>query len=77
MSDVSNLLALTDMSKTLFEYIKTVNNSEVVSFVGTAMGITGYSLRDFIGKIQISNLITKIKDHFKEKEKITEKQEKI
>ena len=41
------------------------------------MGISGYSLRDFIGKIQISNLIAKIKDHFKEKEKITEKQEKI
>lgn len=74
---MDNLPALADMSKTLFEYVKTVNNNEVVTFVGTLMGISGYSLRDFIGKIQISNLIDKIKDHFKEKEKITEKQEKI
>jgi hypothetical protein len=74
---MDNLPALADMSKTLFEYVKTVNNNEVVTFVGTLMGISGYSLRDFIGKIQISNLIDKIKDHFKEKEKITEEQEKI
>lgn len=74
---MDNLPALADMSKTLFEYAKTVNNNEVVTFVGTLMRISGYSLRDFIGKIQISNLIDKIKDHFKEKEKITEKQEKI
>lgn len=74
---MTDLPALADMSKTLFEYVKTVNNNEVVTFVGTLMGISGYSLRDFIGKIQISNLIAKIKDHFKEKEKITEKQEKI
>ena len=74
---MADLPALADMSKTLFEYVKTVNNNEVVTFVGTLMGISGYSLRDFIGKIQISNLITKIKDYFKEKEKITEKQEKI
>nr|DAN23947.1 MAG TPA: hypothetical protein [Caudoviricetes sp.] len=74
---MDNLPALADMSKTLFEYVKTVNNNEVVTFVGTLMGISGYSLRDFIGKIQISNLIDKIKDHFKEKEEITEKQEKI
>ena len=74
---MADLPALADMSKTLFEYVKTVNNNEVVTFVGTLMGISGYSLRDFIGKIQISNLIAKIKDHFKEKEKITEKQEKI
>lgn len=77
MPDASNLPALADISKTLFEYIKIVNSSEVVNFVGTAMGINGYSLRDFVGKIQISNLIDKIKNHFKEKEKITEKQEKI
>lgn len=74
---MADLPALADMSKTLFEYVKTVNNNEVVTFVGTLLGISGYSLRDFIGKIQISNLIAKIKDHFKEKEKITEKQEKI
>ncbi|WP_338995245.1 hypothetical protein [Fusobacterium polymorphum] len=77
MNDLSNLPVLADMSKTLFEYIKAVNSNEVVTFVGIAMGITGYSLRDFVGKIQISNLIDKMKNHFKEKEKITEKQEKI
>ena len=77
MNDLSNLPVLADMSKTLFEYIKAVNSNEVVTFVGTAMGITGYSLRDFVGKIQISNLIDKMKNHFREKEKITEKQEKI
>ena len=60
MNDLSNLPVLADMSKTLFEYIKAVNSNEVVTFVGTAMGITGYSLRDFVGKIQISNLIDKI-----------------
>ena len=77
MSDISNLPALADIGKTFFEYIKTVNSNEVVTFVGTVMGISGCSLRDFIGKIQISNLINKIKEHFKEKEKISEKQEKI
>lgn len=41
MNDLSNLPVLADMSKTLFEYIKAVNSNEVVTFVGTAMGITG------------------------------------
>ena len=50
---MADLPALADMSKTLFEYVKTVNNNEVVTFVGALMGISGYSLRDFIGKIQI------------------------
>lgn len=74
---MANLPILADMSKTLFEYIKTINNDEIVTFVGTLMGISGYSLRDFIGKIQSSNFFHKLKDRFKEKEKLTEKQEKI
>ena len=74
---MTDLPALADTSKTLFEYVKAVNSSEIVTFVGTVMGITGYSLRDFVGKIQISNLINKIKYHFQAKEKITAKQEKI
>lgn len=74
---MADLPALADTGKTLFEYIKSVNSSEIVTFVGTVMGITGYSLRDFVGKIESSNFIYKIKERFKGKEKITEKQEKI
>lgn len=77
MADLSNVPAIIQTGKTLFEIIINISNDDIVTGIATIMGISGYSLRDFIGKIQISNLIDKIKNHFKEKEKITEKQEKI
>ena len=76
MADLSNVPAIIQTGKTLFEIITNISNDEIVTGIATIMGLSGYSLRDFMGKKLFSDLFYKIKDHFKEKE-ITEKQEKI
>ena len=76
MADLSNVPAIIQTGKTLFEMIIKIGNNEIVNGIATIMGLSGYSLRDFIGKKLFSNLFYKIKDHFKGKE-TTENQEKI
>lgn len=76
MPDTSNVPAIILSGKTLFEMIIKLGNNDIVAGIATIMGLSGYSLRDFMGKKLFSNLFYKIKDHFKEKE-ITEKQERI
>lgn len=76
MPDTSNVPAIILSGKTLFEMIIKLGNNDIVAGIATIMGLSGYSLRDFMGKKLFSNLFYKIKDHFKEKE-ITEKQEGI
>ena len=76
MADLSNVPAIIQTGKTLFEIIINIGNDEIVTGITTIMGLTGFSLRDFIGKRLFSNLFYRIKDHFKGKE-TTENQEKI
>lgn len=76
MADLSNVPAIIQTGKTLFEIIINIGNNEIVTGIATIMGLSGFSLRDLIGKKLFSNLFYKIKDHFKGKE-TTEKQEKI
>lgn len=76
MPDTFNVPAIILSGKTLFEMIIKLGNNDIVGGIATIMGLSGYSLRDFMGKKLFSNLFYKIKDHFKEKE-ITEKQEEI
>lgn len=76
MVDLSNVPAIIQTGKTLFEIIINIGNNEIVTGIATIMGLSGFSLRDLIGKKLFSNLFYKIKDHFKGKE-TTEKQEKI
>lgn len=76
MADLSNVPAIIQTGKTLFEIIINIGNNEIVTGIATIMGLSGFSLRDLIGKKLFSNLFHKIKVHFKGKE-TTEKQEKI
>ena len=76
MADLSNVPAIIQTGKTLFEMIMKIGNNEIVNGIATIMGLSGFSLRDFIGKKQLSKMIHKLKCHFKGKE-ITEKQEEI
>ena len=76
MADLSDVPAIIQTGKTLFEMIIKIGNNEIVNGIATIMGLSGFSLRDFIGKKQLSKMIHKLKCHFKGKE-ITEKQEEI
>ena len=76
MTDLSNVPAIIQTASTFFEMIIKLGNNDIVGGIATIMGLSGYSLRDFMGKKLFFNLFYKIKEHFKEKE-ITEKQEEI
>lgn len=76
MTDLSNVPAIIQTGKTLFEMIIKIGNNEIVNGIATIMGLSGFSLRDFIGKKQLLKIVHKLKHHFKGKE-ITEKQEEI
>lgn len=76
MTDLSNVPVIIQTGKTLFEMIIKIGNNEIVNGIATIMGLSGFSLRDFIGKKQLLKIVHKLKHHFKGKE-ITEKQEEI
>ena len=77
MTDLSNVPAIIQSGETaIVEIIKAIGDNEIINGIGTLMGISGFSLRDIIGKEQIKKIFYKIKDCFKDK-KATEEQQEI
>ena len=77
MTDLSNVPAIIQSGETaVVEIIKAIGDNEIINGIGTLMGISGFSLRDIIGKEQIKKIFYKIKDCFKDK-KATEEQQEI
>lgn len=77
MADLSNVPAIIQSGETaIVEIIKAIGDNEIINGIGTLMGISGFSLRDIIGKEQIKKIFYKIKDCFKDK-KATEQQQEI
>lgn len=77
MTDLSVVPDIIKSGETaVVEIIKAIGDNEIINGIGTLMGISGFSLRDIIGKEQIKKIFYKIKDCFKDK-KATEEQQKI
>lgn len=63
----------------IVEIIKAVEiagSNEIINGIATLMGLSGFSLRDIIGKEQMGKIFSKIKNCFNDK-KATEEQQKI
>ena len=77
MTDLSNVPAIIQSGETaVVEIIKAIGDNEIINGIGTLMGISGFSLRDIIGKEQMGKIFSKIKNCFNDK-KATEEQQKI
>lgn len=77
MTDLSVVPDIIKSGETaVVEIIKAIGDNEIINGIGTLMGISGFSLRDIIGKEQIKKIFYKIKDCFKDK-KATEEQQEI
>ena len=60
----------------IIKAVETAGNNETINGIATLMGISGFSLRDLIGKDQMKKIFYKIKNCFKDK-KATEEQQEI
>ena len=80
MTDLSVVPDIIKSGETaIVEIIKAVEiagSNEIINGIATLMGISGFSLRDIIGKEQIGKIFSKIKNCFNDK-KATEEQQKI
>ena len=69
---IQNIPDIINTGKSLFEILKNIGTNEVIAGVGMIMGISGYSLRDLIGKMKMNNFVNKFKEEFKEVDSINE-----
>lgn len=80
MTDLSVVPDIIKSGETaIVEIIKAVEiagSNEIINGIATLMGLSGFSLRDIIGKEQIGKIFSKIKNCFNDK-KATEEQQKI
>ena len=80
MADLSVVPDIIKSGETaIVEIIKAVEiagSNEIINGIATLMGLSGFSLRDIIGKEQIGKIFSKIKNCFNDK-KATEEQQKI
>ncbi|WP_298975357.1 hypothetical protein [uncultured Fusobacterium sp.] len=74
---IQNIPDIINTGKSLFEILKNIGTNEVIAGVGMIMGISGYSLRDLIGKMKMNNFVNKFKEEFKEVDSINEEQNNI
>lgn len=77
ISVIQNIPDIINTGKSLFEILKNIGTNEVIAGVGMIMGISGYSLRDLIGKMKMNNFVNKFKEEFKDVDSINKEQNNI
>ena len=77
ISVIRNIPDIINTGKSLFEILKNIGTNEVIAGVGMIMGISGYSLRDLIGKMKMNNFVNKFKEEFKDVDSINKEQNNI
>lgn len=60
----------------IIKVVEIAGSNEIINGIATLMGLSGFSLRDIIGKEQMGKIFSKIKNCFNDK-KATEEQQKI